>query len=264
MAHSLGDRMKGYEAVSDGCLMRKTPAVVRVDGKAFHSFTRGCDRPFDYGLRNCMEDAALALCEEIQGAKFAFVQSDEISVLMSDMDSIRTEPWFGYRIQKMASVAASIATAHFGKAWRHIGGSGVPFFDGRVFSLPPDEVVNYFIWRQQDATRNSIQMAARAVFSHKACHGKNQDELQEMLWSEKGVNWNDYPTEFRRGSCVVQQEESFTVPAGPNAGDTVTRKRWQVDMDTPIFSQDRTYIERTFNGIMDTVLSAVFPGRAEP
>jgi tRNA(His) guanylyltransferase len=244
---SIGDRMKGYEAVWDQALIRRTPAIIRVDGKAFHSFTRHMDRPFDAGLRGCMEAVALALCEGAQGAKMAYLQSDEVSVLLTDFDTLQTEPWFGNRVQKMASIASATATVAFAQAYRSLfGEDGMPLFDARVFAMPREEVANYFVWRQQDATRNSIQMAARAVFSHKQCHGKNQNDLQEMLWGEGGINWNDYPTAFKRGACVVRRPEAMVIPAGPREGDTIDRMRWVVDREPPIFTQDRDYVECVF------------------
>lgn len=237
--------MKRYEAVYDSYLLRRTPAIVRVDGKAFHTLTKGLERPFDINFRESMYYTALVLCEAIQGAKLAFTQSDEISVLISDFDTIRTEAWFGYRVQKMVSIAAATATAAFGQAWhRCFEKKAIPLFDARVFSVPFDEVANYFIWRQQDATRNSIQMAARSVFSHKKCLYRTCDDLQEMLYNEKDINWNDYPTALKRGSCIVKMPRPVVVPAGPKKGETIERMTWSVDDEPPIFTQDRQYIER--------------------
>ncbi|MCV0439861.1 MAG: tRNA(His) guanylyltransferase Thg1 family protein [Hydrogenophaga sp.] len=228
---SLGDRMKGYEHAARAVLTRRTPVILRVDGRAFHTFTRGFNEPFDAILHNAMVATANALVKEIQGAKVAYGQSDEISVLITDYDTLTTDAWFGYGIQKMVSIAASVATIVFNDA---IGEYGQPHgsvrrkaaaqFDARVFNLPKEDVVNYFVWRQQDATRNSIQMVARCYFSHGQCHKKNTDELQEMLMSECRVNWNDTPTHFKRGFCVV----------GPDTPDR----------EIPIFTQDREYLER--------------------
>ena len=232
---ALPDRMKGYEAVSDGALMRRSPVVVRVDGKAFHSLTRGMERPFDDGFSSCMDAVAVALCEGAQGAKVAYAQSDEVSVLLTDYDTLQTDGWFGYRIQKIASVSASIATAAFNSAYRGRFDNGrVGLFDARVFVLPRDEVTNYFVWRQRDAVRNSIQSTGQAHFSHKDLHRKSTNEVQEMLFSERGINWNLTPTYFKRGRCCVR--EAFD-------HEGTERHRWVIDREIPEFSKDREYIE---------------------
>lgn len=224
-AFGLGDRMKRYEAVTDAYLTRRLPAVVRVDGKAFHSLTRGMGRPFDPAFTECMQEAAGYMMSEMQGAKLAYVQSDEISVLLTDFDSIHTDAWFGYRVQKMASISAAIATAYFTPAFRRLfpHKTSVPLFDARVFSLPHDEVANYFVWRQKDAVRNSILATGQAHFSPKELHGVSCDQLQEKLFAERGVNWNDTPTRHKRGFCVLEGEWDFEIPT---------------------FTQDRAYVER--------------------
>lgn len=230
---SLGDRMKGYERAYKIALPRRMPVVIRVDGKAFHTLTRGCEKPFDERLMAHMNKAAIALCEEIQGAQLAYVQSDEISVLVHNYKRLKSEAWFDNELQKMVSVAASTAAVHF-----TLGFDTLATFDARAFVLPEAEVCNYFIWRQQDATRNSIQMATRAVYSHAQADGKNTSEMQEMLHA-KGINWNDYPVACKRGRCVVREAFSvFDVD-----GQEIRRSRWVVQ-DPPIFSQDRAYIER--------------------
>lgn len=223
----IGDRMKGqYEDRARAMLPRRTYTIVRVDGKAFHSFTRGMERPFDLGLMQTMDETAKAMCDEMQGAKMAYVQSDEISVLLTDFDTITTDAWFDGNLQKIASVSASLATAQFNVVGAAKGFGGKALFDARVFTIPDCiEVENYFIWRQQDATRNSIQMAAQANFSHKQLQNKSCAECQEMLWAEKGINWNDYPARFKRGT-VVKYGES-----------------WVVDNEPPVFTQDRAYLQ---------------------
>lgn len=224
---SLGDRMKGYERASKVTLPRRLPVVVRVDGKAFHTLTRSCERPFDGNLMAAMDRTAEALCEEAQGAVFAFVQSDEISVLLHNYKRLQSEPWFDNELQKIVSVAASTAAAEFGERW------GQAAFDARAFVLPEAEVANYFIWRQQDATRNSIQMATRAVYSHAQVDDKNTSEMQEMLHA-KGINWNDYPIGCKRGRAVVRETYERS---------GVMRHRW-VTADPPIFTADRRFIEQ--------------------
>jgi tRNA(His) 5'-end guanylyltransferase len=158
--------MKAYEAPWRAVMTRRVPVIIRVDGKAFHTFARGCARPFDAGLMSAMDAVAVELCKEIQGAQLAYVQSDEVSVLVHGYRTIQTQPWVNNEVQKMVSLTASVATAAFSDAWAERTQSRA-LFDSRVFLVPEDEVCNYFIWRQQDATRNSIQMTARAHFSDK-------------------------------------------------------------------------------------------------
>lgn len=229
---SIGDRMKRYERVTDTRLSPKTPVILRVDGKAFHTLTRGMERPFSRHFHSCMVNAAIRLCKSIDGARFAFQQSDEISILVADWSSLQAQPWFEYRTQKLTSVAASITTVAFNDLFhRHYPTKPAGLFDCRAFSVPMHEVVNYFIWRQQDATRNSIQMVAQAHFSHRQLFLKNQAVMQDMLHG-KGINWNDTPTRFKRGVGVrkVDYPDSHS--------------KWEVDNEVPIFTQDREYIER--------------------
>lgn len=230
-ADSLGDRMKAYEHAWRFSFPRRVPIIIRVDGKAFHTLTRGCARPFDETLMLCMDRVAVALCEEIQGAQLAYVQSDEVSVLVHGYRSIQSEPWFGNELQKMTSVSAAVAT----EAFNRDGPFASAHFDSRVFVVPEDEVCNYFIWRQQDATRNSIQMVAQARFSARELHGKNTSDMQEMLFSKVGINWNDYAIRLKRGRCAVRSVYER---------EGATRHQWTIDNEIPVFSQAREYIER--------------------
>lgn len=226
---SLGDRMKSqYEDRYRFLLPRRTYTIIRCDGKAFHTFTRGYQKPYDYAIADAMNDAAFALCQGAQGSAFAYVQSDEISVLLTDFATIQTDAWFDGNVQKIASVSAAIATAAFNRAlfggldWDRSGA----LFDARVFTIPdPVEVENYFIWRQQDATRNSISGLAQAHFSPKQLHGVNNAQMQELLFREKGINWNDCPTDEKRGRAVVYDEMA-----------------WRIDREIPVFTQERAYL----------------------
>jgi len=212
--------MKGYEEATRFTLPRRTYTVVRVDGRAFHSLLRRAAKPFDFEFIAAMDRTAAALCKEMMGAAFAYCHSDEISVLLTDFGSAHTQAWFGGTVQKMASLAASAATVEFNYAATAFGTSLVESipnfmatFDARVFTIPdPVEVANYFVWRQRDCVRNSISMAAQACFSHGRLHGLNGDQMQELLWSEKGINWNDYPDGAKRGRiCTrVTAEEEVT------------------------------------------------------
>lgn len=235
---SLGDRMKAYESVPRARLMPKTPVLLRLDGKAFHTLTRGMDRPYDERFMRCMWSTATELCDSIQGCKIAYVQSDEITLLLIDYQTYQTQGWFDYEVQKMCSISASIATAAFGDKFRELfpERKATPLFDARCWNLPREEVANCLIWRQQDASRNSIQMLAQAHFSHKEMHLKNCSMLQDMLMLDKGVNWNDQPVPFKRGACAIR--ESY---AGP---ENSIRHRWVIDENVPIFTQNRDYVER--------------------
>lgn len=238
--------MKMYEQAARTTLTRRVPLILRVDGKAFHTWTRGMDRPFDMKLIEAMDRVTLALCEECEGAVLAYTQSDEISLLLHNYKRLQSQPWFDNQVQKMVSVAASVAGATLTKEsfriWAPIETLVAPgdvkirtaFFDARAFILPEAEVANYFLWRQQDASRNSIQMLARSLYSHKELNGKNTSELNELCHA-KGVNWNDLPTRLRRGRCAVKVYEEK---------DGVTRGQWAIDNEIPIFSQQREYIEQ--------------------
>lgn len=255
---SLGDRMKSYEDVFRTHLPIRMPVIIRVDGKAFHSYTKGCKRPVDQGLVEVMNLTAIELCKQIQGVQVAYVQSDEISLLLNNYKEIDTQSWFDNNLQKMTSVAASVAGVTFSmnsdKIWGEDcveGGDGYPvcapirkpaYFDARAFVMPKEDVVNYFIWRQQDATRNSVQMLARSLYSHKECTDKNNGQLQELIF-QKGINWNDCPIPQKRGRCIIKKTEPH-VSYNPKAGQAVTSERsyWTSDDEIPVFSMDRNYI----------------------
>ncbi len=239
---SLGDRMKGYESAFKHSLVNRTPVIIRIDGKAFHTWTKQLNvldgelehDPFSSVMNSAMLRTTKALVHNVQNAVLGYTQSDEISILLNDWKTLETDQWFGNNIQKIASVSASIATAHYNAAIRYILNeypAGSEFtdamFDARVFNLPKEEVVNYFVWRQQDATRNSVQMLGRHYFSHKEMHKKNVSDIQDMLMEKHSINWNDCDTWKKRGSCVVHKM---------NEGVSI-------DKEIPIFTQDRTYIE---------------------
>lgn len=217
-------RMKeNYESRSRHYLTRRTPVIIRIDGKAFHTYTKGLLKPFDEGLIDDMNYTAMHLCAEIQGAKCAYVQSDEISILLTDFDKLTTDAWFDYEIQKMTSVAASLATAKFNDSRTkrylnkvdcetHIADLELPklaYFDARAFNIPKEEVANYFLARQKDAVKNSIASVAQSLYSHSELKGKNQSEQQEMIF-QKGQNWNNYSAWQKRGR-FVQKHESANV-----------------------------------------------------
>jgi Uncharacterized conserved protein len=230
-----GDRMKRYENVSRIYLPEKTPVIIRIDGKAFHTYTRGLEKPFSKDLSNIMWETTKFLCENIQGCVLGYHQSDEISLLLVNYKEVNTESWFKNNIQKMVSVSASLATAKFNELSKNVfPHKGLAFFDSRVFVLPKEEVTNYFVWRQQDAIKNSISMVAQANFPHKRLQGLNGKQMQELLFQEKEIIWDDLETWKKRGICLIKKEKDL---------GNVVRKKWEIDFEIPIFSQDRNYIE---------------------
>ena len=256
---TLGERMKEYEKVSRIKLMRRTPVIIRLDGCHFHTWTRGLDRPFDRNLMHIMQKTMLALCEQIQGCVLGYTQSDEITLVLVDYQRIESMAWFDNQVQKMCSVAASIATSAFEKAlheeideleadaqkyyWDNqlftqeeclekryllIDKKWKANFDARAFNIPIHEVINNLIWRQQDATRNSILSVAQSLYPHKELQGIGTKELQNKILTEKNVNWNDYKTDEKRGIAAIKDNEG----------------KWFIDELTPIFTEDRDYINR--------------------
>ncbi len=229
------ERMKNsYENRSKTFLTRRTPVIIRIDGKAFHTYTRGLDKPFDEGLIQDMNETAIYLCQNIQGVKCAYVQSDEISILVTDYDNLDTQAWFDYNVQKMVSISASLATAKFNQLRLQkliqtnvelmfdeqkeenqflpttsqsfisiIDNFELANFDSRVFNIPKDEVANYFLARQKDAVKNSISTVAQSLYSQKELENKNGNEQQEMIF-QKGINWNDFPSGHKRGRAIAK------------------------------------------------------------
>lgn len=222
MSDPLGDRMKSYEDIWRQKLPRRAYTLIRLDGRAFHGLTRDMERPFDQAFAHTMDLTAERLCESISGVVLAYTQSDEISILMQDFESTNTQPWFDGNIQKIVSISAGMASVHF----HAVLDKPVLMentFDARVFSLSdPVEVANYFIWRQRDAVRNSIQMAGQSKFSQSALHRKSTADIQEMLFQEHKINWNDYPDGFKRGRVCWKVRYDLDVPEH----GTTERYRW--------------------------------------
>ncbi len=275
----LGTRMKEYyEQIPKTKLMRRTPVIIRIDGKAFHTFTRGFEKPFDEILIESMQETTKYLCENIQGCILGYTQSDEISLVLIDYQTFHTAAWFDYEIQKMVSIAASMATMAFNRffaqmvndycykdnqedvkkrAAYHKALIQGALFDARAFNIPKEEVTNCIYWRQLDASRNSIQMVGQAMFSHKELQGKSCNAIQDMLVEQKGINWNDFPTYKKRGTCVVKEEyyiymneDGLPEEIAPEEADHFKeelsiRTRWRIDKNIPIFKEEgREYIEK--------------------
>ena len=211
---TLSDRMKLYEKANLTKIESKMPAIIRLDGKAFHTWTKGLEEPFDALFYAVMAHTAKHLVNEIQGAVLAYGQSDEISIFLKDYTNDNTDAWFGGSVQKIVSVSASMATAYFNDAARSLGVSGKDkpaFFDSRIFTLPKHEVTNYFIWRQQDFMRNSVQMVARYHLGHSAIHGISRSQMIDALLNmEEPVDYyRDIDALFRHGYSYVRGEASL-------------------------------------------------------
>ena len=253
----LGTRMKEfYEQVPKFKLYRRTPVAIRIDGKAFHTFTRGFQKPFDEVLIKSMQETMKYLCENIQGCVLGYTQSDEITLILVDYKKLNSDAWFDYEVQKICSIAASMATMAFNRSFRYNAEIEMAFtndekykevllnaiikgamFDARCFNIPREEVTNLIYWRQLDATRNSIQMVGQANFSHKELQNKTCNDIQDMLMLEKGINWNNFPTHQKRGSCCVKNHDFDEYGVDWGEG-------WRIDTEIPIFKgEDRNYVE---------------------
>lgn len=280
---NIGIRMKGYEQVAKYGLIHRMPVAIRIDGKAFHTFTRGMKKPFDDILIKSMQDTMQYLCKNIQGCVLGYTQSDEITLILIDYKELNTSAWFDNEIQKICSISASMATMAFNRAFAknvdEWGRSVFPswddggtnekidkslvklneiyqkaiekgaLFDSRCFNIPKEEVTNLIYWRQLDATRNSIQMVAQANFSHKELQGLSCNMLQNKLLTEKDINWNNLPTTYKRGSCCVKNTYPLTWQESIK-GDVRIRdwnqpeRAWIIDNEIPIFKDDgRQYID---------------------
>lgn len=278
---SLGTRMKTYyEEVPKFRLYKRTPVAIRIDGKAFHTFTRGFKKPFDEILIKSMQQTMLYLCENIQGCVLGYTQSDEITLILQDYKTLTTSAWFDYEIQKICSISASMATMAFNKffeknvdEWRkdnkiltipswndgridtdilqlyNIYWSAVQkgaMFDARCFNIPKEEVTNLVFWRQLDAARNSVQMVGQAYFSHKELQEKSCSDIQDMLMEKYNINWNDFPTTQKRGSCAVRM--TIQNPNVDPKDGAYPRDVWCIDNEIPQFKgEGRDYIEKRIN-----------------
>lgn len=251
---ALGQRMKTYEAVSQHYLMRRTPVIIRVDMKAGHTFTKYLNRPWDSIFQKSMHETMKFMCENIQNCVFGYAQSDEITLVLTDYETLTTDAWFSYRTDKLCSISASMATLKFNQtfadnaskwcddyfeAWHHSEEEDKyletlndcinkgAMFDARCFNIPKEEATNLVYWRQVDAVRNSIQSMGQAHFSHKQLMNKTTKEVRQML-EDNGTLWEDRPVAERRGVACLKGENG-----------------WYIDYNMPILkSEDRDYIEK--------------------
>ena len=269
---NLGKRMKEfYEQVPKTRLVRRMPVAIRIDGKAFHTFTRGFQKPFDKVLMQSMQETTKYLCENVQGCVFGYTQSDEITLILVDYKELDTSAWFDYEVQKLCSISASMATMAFNKFFgdnvtAFIGEYGYPhagcvkyaelmntyiaavnkgaMFDARCFNIPKEEVTNLVYWRQLDAARNSIQMVGQANFSHKELQNKSCNMIQDMLHEQKGINWNDFPVDCKRGAAVIKKKIGTNIAAACGIAGATYETRWVIDRNMPMLKgEDRKYLD---------------------
>lgn len=200
--NNLGKRIKeNYEHRNRYYLTKRVPVIIRLDGKAFHTYTKGMEKPFDKHLIDAMEYAAYSTSDSMQGFKCAYVQSDEVSILLTDYDTHETCPWFNYNKSKIESVAASKMTGYFNHAMKEYTDK-LGFFDGRAFNIPREEVVNYFLWRAKDWERNSVSMYCGSFYSHKEMFGQGKADQHEMI-HKKGKNWaTDLSPQVKNGTYI--------------------------------------------------------------
>lgn len=278
----LGTRMKVfYENIPKTRLMRRTPVAIRIDGKSFHTFTKGFQKPFDFVLMDAMQRTMKYLCENIQGCVFGYTQSDEITLILVDYQKFTSDAWFDYEVQKLTSVSASMATMAFNKYFSENVEDIIKYnpiydslverkeglldnyinavekgacFDARCFNIPKEEVTNLIYWRQLDATRNSIQMVGQANFSHDELQNKTCDMIQDMLMTKYGINWNNFTIPCKRGTACVRVgakvTENIKREPQPFGEDKITttiieeRPIWIIDRNMPILKgEDRKYVD---------------------
>lgn len=257
---SLGQRMKEYEAVTTGLrLVPKEVIIIRLDGKAFHTFTKGMERPFDTLLANAMATATLELCKDTQTCVFGYTQSDEITLVLKIPDRIKSQSYLDNKLHKQISLSASKLTNKFMQTFiaesenRHrIGLWSLEElnryrqkyfkaeFDSRVFNIPEWDVINNIIWRQKDAIRNSIEGLGQYHFSSKELYKKSCNDILNMLVSEKGVDWNDLPTRFKRGiACYKIYSPQYK------------RGKWALDTSMPVITENREWFNEVTGLVED-------------
>lgn len=270
MSDEFGDRMKMYESFeTKRSFLPMLPVYARIDGRGFSNFTRGMKRPYDTDMMAAMIQTTKHLVEHTH-AKIGYTQSDEIS-LTWHAPEYESSIFFNGKVMKMTSVLAGLATAAFTKAVLESPNETfrayadrLPHFDARVISMPSqEEVANMFLWRNQDATKNAISMAAQHYFTHKSLHGVNSAQMQERLWKEQGINFNDYPEAFKRGTFVTRQvvqrafteEELEKIPENRRPDkDTLIYRNVVTPIEMPIFSKVTNRVGVIFNNEAPVIL----------
>ena len=272
----LAKRMKDYEMRDRYFLQKRIPVAIRVDMRAGHTFTRGFKRPFDDIFMKSMQETAKYMCENMGNAKFAYVQSDEITIILTDYDTLETDCWFNYRTDKLCSISASMTTMAFNKYFAENVANEIleyktsmvsqcveiqqeikeyhdtlratvnkgAMFDARCFNIPKEEVTNLIYWRQLDAARNSVQMVGQANFSHKELQNKSCNMIQDMLHEQKGINWDDFPVDCKRGAAVIKKKIGTNITAACGIAGATYENRWVIDRNMPMLKgEDRKYLD---------------------
>jgi len=214
-----------YEDALRVSLPRRSYVAIRIDGRGFHTFTKSLERPYSRRLADALDSAAAGLCGEMIGCRFGYGQSDEYSFLLTDFEKENAPLWFDGNVQKIVSVSASLFTAYFNRAF---GGERIAAFDSRVLVISQRaEVAKYFLWRQLDASANSLNMLASAHYPHVELLGKSNAEKHEMLFA-RGVNWAKQPADFKRGRVVRRG---------------VDGRSWEIDLSIPVFNREPGYLD---------------------
>lgn len=253
----LGKRMKSnYEEVTRTKLVRRMPVIIRIDGKSFRTFTKNFRKPFDKIVVRAMQETTRYLCENIQGCVLGYTQSDEISLVLVDYKNLNSDAWFNNEVQKICSIAASMATMKFNAVFRDYVTEYVyrsdnqneeeqelckaykkavyvgALFDARCFNIPKEEVTNYIYWRQTDAIRNSVLTLGRSYFDTTELNNKSISMVKQMLIEQKDIDWKELPIHLKRGTCVIKYKSEQL-------------NFWQIDRAIPIFKSDnRLYIDK--------------------
>lgn len=262
MEQTLGERMKKYECVTRNYLTNKIPIIIRIDGKAFHKFTKGLDKPCDTIFMEAMKETTIELCKQIQGTIIGYTQSDEISLVLMNTSNKNSELWFNNNLSKIISISASMATLEFNKAFAKFGilyevknfkdidkkkyskKYMTANFDSRAFNIPREEIINYFIWRQRDCQKNAVNSAARTIFSHKQILGLNQKQLKEKMLTEKEINFDVcYADAFKNGITIIKEpKERIGYDKFGKKCSTISNQ-WTEKNGTIIFEADRDKLE---------------------
>ena len=254
----IGNRIKSnYENRAKNFLTRRIPVIIRVDGKSFSKFCNRFEKPYSYPLNTMLCSVLKYLCENIQGAKFGERHSDEISILVTDFDTLTTDAYFDYSVQKICSITASMATSEFCRQLIINNEKSIkpvlfveekwPTFDSRCFNIPEDEISNYFWWRNIDCTRGSINMLAQSKFSHKELQNKNCKEMQEMIFNKFNINWNDLPQFQKTGFICTRKNAEKEIEKGPNKGEKCLRSFWEIESSPKTRNEIDSIISKILN-----------------
>lgn len=245
----MGNRFKAYEAASSMHMIPGIPKIIRLDGKAFHTFTKGCEQPYDWNIMSAMAAGAVAVMKEIGGsARLAYIQSDECSIVLNDKPRIESSPWFDNNLVKMATVSSSIMSVNFSWAYYEaLASSGSQagsvefkpaYFDARIFPVPNVwEMHNAILWRQFDAIKNSKSQYARHYFSQKQVHEKNGEQKVQMMKDQHGFDWHTAPTWTKHGIVVRRG----------------TMGKFEIDMNIPEFKVDKDYLAKIYEVPADPI-----------